>query len=304
MEGVKPLPLHRYHAALGGKTSKDIIAKLFAGNRLSPTAHLMIAPLLEVEGLFNVNSTSVEAWKIVLSSLKEREVVTRDVNGGETSSSSYDTPVANLNAPMDLTLAKDQTADLKDPAQWVGRRTLNDEEIELLAQAIVKEVRKRGPFLCLADFINRRVGNDQDLALSGTIQTALDAPDVPINKPFRSSSRQVTDTKAYAFPKAEAGPAATGIPGIVKQADILTPIAPYLSVRSDSFLIRSCGRVTDAKGVVIATAYCEAVVQRTAAFLDAIDPPETAINLAAPLNKTFGRRFQIISFRWLDPQEI
>ena len=304
MDGVKPLPLHRYQPALGGKTSKDIIGKLFAGNRLSATAHLAIAPLLEVEGLFNVNSTSVEAWKTVLSSLKEREVVTRDVNGGENSSSSYETPVADLNAPMDLTLAKGQTADLKDPAQWVGRRTLDDEEIDYLAKAIVKEVRKRGPFLCLADFVNRRVGNDQELALSGTIQSALDAPEVPINKPFRSASRQVTDTKAYAFPKAEEGPAATGIPGIVKQADILTPIAPYLSARSDSFLIRSCGRVTDAKGKIIATAYCEAVVQRTAEFLDPTDPPETAVTVVSPLNKTFGRRFKIISFRWLDPQEI
>jgi hypothetical protein len=205
---------------------------------------------------------------------------------------------------MDLTLAKGQTADLKDPAQWVGRRTLDDEEIDYLAKAIVKEVRKRGPFLCLADFVNRRVGNDPELALSGTIQSALDAPEVPINKPFRGGSRQVTDTKAYAFPKAEAGPAATGIPGIVKQADILTPIAPYLSARSDSFLIRSCGRVADAKGNVIATAYCEAVVQRTAEFLDPTDPPETAMTLASPLNKAFGRRFKIISFRWLDPQEI
>jgi hypothetical protein len=304
MDGVKPLPLHRYQPALGGKLTKDIVGKLFAGNRLSPTAHLAIAPLLEVEGMFNVNSTSVEAWKIVLSSLKEREVVTRDVNGGETSAASYETPVANLIAPMDLTLAKGETADLKDPAQWVGRRTLDDEEIDYLAKGIVKEVRKRGPFLCLADFVNRRVGNDPELALSGTIQSALDAPEVPINKPFRSGSRQVTDTKAYAFPKAEAGPAATGIPGIVKQADILTPIAPYLSVRSDSFLIRSCGRVADAKGKVIATAYCEAVVQRTAEFLDPTDPPETAVNLASPLNKAFGRRFKIISFRWLDPQEI
>lgn len=304
LDGVKPLPLHRYQAVLGDKTTKDVVGKLFSGSRLSPQAHLLVAPLLEVEGLFNVNSTSVEAWKIVLSSLKEREVVTRDLIGSENTASSYETPVVSLNAPVDLTLAKGQTADLKDPAQWTGRRTLNDEEIELLAKAIVKEVRKRGPFLCLADFINRRVSSDQELALSGTIQSALDAPEVTINKPFRDGTRQVTDTKAYAFPKAESGPAATGIPGIVKQADILTPIAPYLSARSDSFLIRTCGRVTDAAGKVIATAYCEAVVQRGAEFLDPTNPPDTAITSVAPLNKAFGRRFKVISFRWINPQEI
>jgi hypothetical protein len=304
LDGIKPLPLHRYHPLPGDKTTKYIISKLFSGNRVNPQAHLLVAPLLEVEGLFNVNSTSVEAWKLVLSSLKDRGVVTRDLNGAETTTSSYETPVANLNAPVDLTLAKSRTADLKDPAQWTGRRTLDDEEIELLAKAIVKEVRKRGPFLCLADFVNRRVGNDQELALSGAIQSALDAPEVTINKPFRDGSRQVTDTKAFAFPKAEEGAAATGIPGMVKQADILTPIAPYLSARSDSFLIRTCGRVTDAKGKVIATAYCEAVVQRGAEFLDPANPPETVTNSLAPLNKAFGRRFKVVSFRWLDPQEI
>ena len=304
LNGDKELPLHRYHPALGGKTTKDIVGKIFTGSRLSAQAHQMVAPLLEVEGLFNVNSTSVEAWKIVLSSLKEREIVTRDLAGNESTSSSYETPVATLNAPVDLTLAKLQTADLKEPAQWTGRRTLSDDEIDLLAKAIVREVRKRGPFLSLGDFINRRVSTDQELALSGTIQSALDSPDVTINKPFRDGTRQVTDTKAYAFPKAEAGPAATGIPGIVKQADILTPIAPYLSARSDSFLIRTCGRVADSTGKVIATAYCEAVVQRTAEFLDPTDPPETLMNRISPLNNAFGRRFKVISFRWIDPQEI
>jgi len=305
LDGTAPLPLHRYRPALGGKTSKELVNKIFAGSRLSTQAHLMIAQLIEVEGLFNVNSTSVEAWKSVLSSLKQREIVTRDAVGSESTTSSYEEiPVANLNSPVGLALKRDLTADLKDPAQWAGYRTLNNEEIEKLARANVKEVRKRGPFLSPADFLQPRVSNDPELALSGTIQSALDNPEVTINKPFRDSSRQVASISSLAFPKAEAGPAATGIPGIVKQADILTPIAPYLSVRSDSFLIRTCGRVTDAKGKVIATAYCEAVVQRTAEFIDASDPPETITTRLSPLNKTFGRRFNVVSFRWLDPKEI
>jgi hypothetical protein len=188
----------------------------------------------------------------------------------------------------------------------VGYRTLTDEEITELARAVVREVRKRGPFLSLADFINRRPSNDPEVALAGPIQSALDSPGVSINKPFRGASRQVAlaGGGTFPFPRAESGPAATGIPGIVKQADILTPIAPYLSARSDSFLIRACGRVTDAKGTVIATAYCEAVVRRAADYLDAVNTPDTLPAKLSPLNKTFGRRFEIVSFRWLDPATI
>ena len=304
-DNLKPLPLHRFKPAATNLTTQETVAKIFAGGRPSPQAHLATAPLIEVEGLFNVNSTSVEAWKTVLSSLKARDVVTRNENGAESVASAYDkTPVATLNSPLDLTLKSDQPVDIKDPAQWCGRRTLDDTEIAALATAIVSEVRKRGPFLSLADFVNRRVSSDPALAVSGAVQSALDAPDVPINKGFRDASRLVSNTKAFTFPKAEDGPAATGIPGIVKQADILTPIAPYLTVRSDSFLIRTCGRVTDASGKVLATAYCEAVVQRGAEFIDPINPPETAISALTRMNQLFGRHFKIISFRWLDSHEI
>lgn len=307
LAGTAPLPAHRYRPALGGTDPKDILPKLFSGSRVTPQGHLLTAMLLEVDGLFNVNSTSVEAWKSVFSALKDRHLVTRDLNGAETPSAvPYDTPVANLNAPMDMRVARGQPADIKEPAQWLGYRTLNDEEIDELARAVVREVRKRGPFLSLADFINRRPSNDPEVALSGAIQSALDSPSVSINKPFRGAGRQVAlgNSATFPFPQAESGPAATGIPGIVKQADILTPIAPYLSARSDSFLIRACGRVTDAKGAVIATAYCEAEVQRTAAFMDPLDTPDTLPAKLAPLNKTFGRRFEIVSFRWLDPATI
>lgn len=304
LDGVKPLPLHRYRPATGGKSTKDIVTKIFSGSRVSANAHQMIAQLLEVEGMFNVNSTSVEAWKTVLSALRERDMVTRDLNGAESAGSSYDTPVANLAAPMDQRLQSEQTADLKDPAQWVGFRTLTNDQIEELARAIVLQVRKRGPFLSLADFINRRVSSNQELALSGTIQSALDSPAVSINKPFRDSSRQVAANGTFPFAKAETGAAATGIPGIVKQADVLTPIAPFLSARSDSFLIRTCGRAVDSSGKVIATAYCEAVVQRTAEFIDSSDPPETLASRLSPVNKRFGRRFNVVSFRWLDPRDI
>ena len=76
-----------------------------------------------------------------------------------------------------------------DSAQWNGRRELTEEEIKLLPEANVREVRKRGPFLSLADFVNRRPGSDKSLARAGAIQSALDSMDVPINEDYNTGSR-------------------------------------------------------------------------------------------------------------------
>ena len=175
--------------------------------------------------------------------------------------------------------------------------------------------RRRGPFLSLADFVNRRVGSDADLARAGAIQNALDAGNTPgaldgtdtkINEAYMSGTRLVSSAASgrAAFPKAEQGAKSYGSPGVIKQADILTPIAPILSARSDTFLIRGYGEKTDASGKVIARAWCEAVVQRTAEFVDPADAPEKAYSSINTLNKTFGRRFDIVSFRWLNASEV
>ena len=104
---------------------------------------------------------------------------------------------------------------------------------------------------------------------------------------------------------AEEGAAAAGIPGIVKQADLLTPLAPILSARSDSFLVRAYGEALDRDGKVLARAWCEAQVQRRADFIDPLDDREDLPGqLESPVNKSFGRRFAVLSFRWLSPDEV
>ena len=40
---------------------------------------------------------------------------------------------------------------------WSDLRTLSDTQIRALADNMVKEVKKRGPFLNMSDFINRRL---------------------------------------------------------------------------------------------------------------------------------------------------
>jgi hypothetical protein len=235
-------------------------------------------------------------------------VVVRDETGAESIETPSDdtAPVAGLISPRNLVTDTGGSLDIRDAAQWSGRRELEDDEIDALARAIVRQVRKRGPFLSLADFVNRRVSRDPELARAGAIQSALDDQSVPINSAY-NGNRGVSSTAAsrFTFPEAEEGPASYGIPGIVKQADILTPIAPILSARSDSFIIRAYGESRDASGKVLARAWCEAVVERQRDYFDSTDRPELAADLLTKdVNKTFGRRYDLVAFRWLHPEEV
>ena len=305
-----PLPTVRYLPDTDGETPTELLSKFFKGRDPSDDAVVDLASYLRVDGAFNVNLTSIEAWKAVLGALNGRPIVSRDLVGTETvtpQSVGDPVPVTNLHSPVDQVSPGDGNVNVTDPEQWIGRRTLEDEEIDRLARAIVSEVRKRGPFLSLADFVNRRVSNDKELARSGAIQSALDSEESQINAAYMSGSREVGQATAsrFKFPEAEEGALAYGIPGIIKQADILTPIAPILTVRSDTFIIRAYGESVDANGTVRARAYCEATVERDRNFINPKDEAETPIaNLTEKPNETFGRRYLVKSFRWLNPEEV
>jgi len=102
----------------------------------------------------------------------------------------------------------------------------------------------------------------------------------------------------------EQGYRSTGIPGWLTQADVLQVIGTSLSTRSDTFRIRTYGESLNSAGSVVARAYCEAIVQRLPTYVDSQNVATdrgTALNV---INQFFGRRYQIISFRWLSPNEI
>lgn len=306
--GTLQLPVTRYLPNTGGLTVNEVYGTLFSGANPTDAATDLVASYLRVDGLFNVNSTSVEAWKAVLGGLKGRDVIVRTNEGRESvrPGESDMVPVSGLLSPRDM-VAESGTSDPKDEAQWVGRRELTETEIDQLARALVKEVRKRGPFLSLADFVNRRPGSNKDLARAGAVQSALDSNDVEINSAWQEGDRAVPTAVSgrFRFPEAEEGAVGYGMPGIVKQADILTPIAPILSARSDSFIIRAYGESVDKDGKVLARAWCEATVERDKFFVDGADKPETAINsLSSKSNEVFGRRYLMTSFRWLHPDEV
>jgi hypothetical protein len=284
---------------------------IFPSNNPAPDAARRIASNLMVDGMFNVNSTSVEAWKGFLSGLKGAKVPVSATPGLDTNPKLVDTketPVPSLLLPGAGKIDENTLGDTADPDQWLGFRTLSDEQIEELAEAVVKQVRLRGPFLSIADFINRRPGNDKDLALSGPLQSALDDKDVSINEAFRQGQRGLGVAEAadqgHPFPEAEAGAKAVGAPGYVKQGDLLTPLGPLVNVRGDTFVVRAYGDARDPSGTkILARAWCEAVVQRVP---DYVDPSEqaTATPPTSKTNVAFGRRFKMVSFRFLNAREI
>ncbi len=255
---------------------------------------------LVVDGAFNVNSTRVEAWKAVLAAA-------RGHGGGG------GTPVARILDPPDGTW---DGGNPEGQDAWSGRRVLDDGEIARLAEAIVDEVRARGPFLSLADFVNRRLAGDET-GRSGALQAAIDRSG--INAGFDSGSygdlRIDNDEsiRDYNHPdhiddatrlehRLKPSSKAWGAPGFVTQGDLLQGLAPVLSARSDTFLIRAYGDSRDAAGSVVSRAWCEATVQRTPVPLE---PDASGLNSARQGDDDdFGRRFEVVSFRWLRPEEV
>ena len=292
------------------------LAEIFSANKPASDAADRIAAHLTVDGMFNVNSTSVTAWKAVLSGLRDAGIPVRDSlnpakNAVPTKTKvSSDTPVSGLLAPGGGEIPATGLGLPGSSLQWRGFRSLNETQIDELAKAIVKQVRLRGPFLSIADFVNRRPGSDKDLALSGPLQSALDDPSVSINADFRQGGRALgvaeASAQGFLFPEAEAGAKAAGSAGYVKQGDLLTALGPLINVRGDTFVIRAYGDSRDTTGTkIVARAWCEAVVQRVPDFIDPADMAHVALSsLTSMTNKNFGRRFRVISFRFLAPQEI
>jgi hypothetical protein len=74
-------------------------------------------------------------------------------------------------------------------------------------------------------------------------------------------------------------------------------------VRGDTFRIRAYGEVADIRGQTT-KAWCEAVVQRQHDFVDGTQVPTTIDASLSTTNQSFGRRFKIVSFRWLSADEV
>ena len=302
LNGTAPLPVAAYRPYLpAGNTPSAAAARLIGGSGVTPAAHRLAAAHLMAEGGFNINSTSVEAWTAVLSAAKKKRPVA--MPGG--TSLKAEPPGGHVISRNPNPTA----ADVTEASRWLGYSELTDAQIRELAVAVVRQVKKRGPFRSLGEFVNRRltsVTSEEDMALYGAIQAALEDPAVSINAAYRGAGKEIAAADIagtnHPFPAAAHGSRYQGTPAYINQADILTPIAPIIQARSDTFVVRGYGEARSPDGSrILARAWCEAVVQRVPDYLDpAADPTETPYaNLQSPVNRLFGRRFHITSFRWL-----
>ena len=264
-----------------------------------------IAARILVKGAFNVNSTSQAAWKAVLASMGASELPVLDP---QTGTASWQNP-GGIRFNRFGHVLTGQPFGKGDPGDddpfWQGWRNLSGEELDELATEIVKEVKERGPFRSMAEFVNRnpkaassrhQVKGPLQAALDRTVNAGLGSSvgKAAARPPGSQFSGAVTDENV-----------AVGNAAYLMQGDVLQSLAPILQVRSDYFRIRTCGEALDAAGKVISRAWCEAFVQRNSEYLDPLDPAfRKPAELVSTANRTFGRRYDIVSFRWLPGSEI
>lgn len=307
----------RFVPNLQGKPYENVV------NELSKTdeGYKYASKYLTIDGGFNVNSTSERAWEATLMGLKKRKLLySRSgkptvLNNSQASFSRFGIASNDKSHVDDYgSIGVTQGMPDGDAMAWSDLRTLSDSQIKSLAQNMVKEVKKRGPFLNMADFINRRLQSG-DMGVKGALQAAID--ESSINSTFDELSDMVITPKSgYPNQDAAKGSVYTAAPGYLIQSDVLAVLGNILTTRDDTFTVRAYGELTNREGAVLSRAWCEAVVQRGINYVDPVDAPETPatkVNMKngmleetdlSPVNKAFGRRFNVVSFRWLSPEEV
>jgi hypothetical protein len=292
-----PNPLLRVtpRSATGTPTTVDDL-------RTAPTARS--SKFLLQGGAFNVNSTNVAAWAAVLRSVRFPAAAFNylDADGATgTAAETGETPATvqsgdaqffrfsqsaqeTYKAEPGFAAGAGNTSAANTHLFRQGMITLDADKVTALAAQIVALVRARqaasGPFRSLAEFLSP--APDTLDAAGGQISLLEKAiADAAINvdasgNPIEFSSQFLT------------------------QGDIMTALAPVLFPRSDTFVIRTYGEaVNPATGATEGRAWAEATVQRTPEYFDSTDDATVAPADLTAINQTYGRRFKVVSFRWL-----
>ncbi|MDG1358768.1 MAG: hypothetical protein P8P36_11305 [Akkermansiaceae bacterium] len=273
----------RYQYNQDSKLSQHQIKELLLTENGWSDVFWRSAEFIKNRSAFNINSTSVEAWTAFLSGTLG---VARPLKIGV--GSEKQVCFARYRQPKGI--ADTDSASPSQAEGWMGARQLTADELRTLAVHIVDEVKKRGPFISIADFVNRRLRSDQnETSRMGTVDAAIARSG--LNKKFEqlnthlstsintAPSSDAPDNNMQIFrdgylyknqdrllsvqPKSKAW----GMPGFLTQGDILRSVAPFMAARGDTFTIRAYGESSDAGGVQ-ARAWLEATVERTPHYVD------------------------------------
>ncbi|MDR2420309.1 MAG: hypothetical protein LBD40_03340 [Puniceicoccales bacterium] len=211
-----------------------------------------MASYLYIQGAFNVHSTSVVAWFAVLCSMYDK--------------------------------SQEKFCFCRFPEKSTGRVELSKDQLWSLAENIVKEIKKRGPFLGLSGFINRKLVAQSDSkaeqGLKGALQSAIDTT-LHMNETKTTSSRNINNFDD----EAASGDRRFGEPGYLTQADLLQSLGTFLTTRGDTFTIHVYAELLNFKGEKIRGICADVKAQRVP---NAIDPSEPSK----------GRKFVLNPIRW------
>lgn len=268
-----------------------------ASTAREPATHFLVA------NRFNINSTSVAAWKAALGSLRINdydyldypEEDTSDLSTLTVSNASKERMFARFSHSLLETYEAPETPAFEGsepvaPSAFYrhGARRLTEQQVSDLAENIVSQITDRGePFFSMEEFLSVASSTDTSL-LERAIADVL-APNGR-QKWFHNWELEGDETALSGTP--------IDIdhfsPGFLTQADMMTAFGPMLAPRSDTFMIRARSRSYTDFGELEGTAAVEAIVQRTPEATD------TAVN---ELGST-ERKFKLLSIRWLSEDEI
>ncbi len=271
-----------------------------------------------VEGAFNVNSTSAEAWRSLLLGMLDVDINNRS-GESEPNPTEERLPFVRSLTPYGAAYSP-ASGDMYDSmSNFTGYRRLTLDEVDRLSQSLAAEVASRGPFLSVADFVNRRLlpgaSDAGDHRMKGALQAAIDKSGLNDSQEDGSDPNSVIELNEFLGTyqgssqftainmEALPGSSSRSAPGYLMQSDVLARIGSVLQARSDTFVIRAYGETGDPANPN-ARAWCELLVRRKAEYVDPTDPPELHPDQALPVNQVFGRRFEILRFRWLSEEDV
>ncbi len=314
--GIKP-SLDDFRAAPGERSSKYVLQG----------------------GAFNLNSVNSAAWAAVLRGVRfSTSAPFKYLNASETTGTAGDEELASEESTNAHFFRFSQSAqetykaepgkaeadaDPPSPANThlfrQGMRTLTAAQVDALATKIAELVGRKhaaaggqgGPFRSLGEFVS-----------PNALFSVPVAPPADPNEPPPPPNAQRSLIEAAIEDAGTNNAIAEFSSQWLTQADILTALAPVLFTRSDTFLIRTYGEVVNpATSATEGRAWCEALVQRMPEYMEPDRTEENPNDPSAPLhfgdaaetlpadltselNKTLGRRFKVVSFRWLTRSDI
>jgi hypothetical protein len=205
------------------------------------------ASKLLLSGGFNINSTSEQAWRAILGGINQ--LAYDPLTGTESSTklgialSRFSKPVAGIASPTNVaqdssfnggesTYAYYKGDDMK--SLWQGYRVLSADQIAQLARNIVAEIRTRGPFISLGDFINRRLIDSTpfvDAAVPYEVRSTLTATQ---KAQFLAAMKGALQAAIDATPRTTAAGASFAINDMNVSSNQNDPSQPVSSISNDT----------------------------------------------------------------------